>query len=169
MDLKQQQSVISGLYILLIISTVLSFVPIGLWQIVSLALILLALVIAYYYKAQKNEDSFMWNHSVYLIRTIWIGGSVLFFGMIAASILVLLFGDHSLIENSMEQITSGGMMDEDGFTSLLYDYMEANKSVLVMASIPTIAPSILYFVYRIVNGYGRAIKGYRLANPNSWL
>ena len=32
-----------------------------------------------------------------------------------------------------------------------------------------IGPAILYFVYRVVNGMSRAAKGYRIANPKSWL
>ncbi len=169
MELKQQQTIISGLYMFLIISTVLSFVPLGVMQMLSLILITIALIIAYFYKFKKDEESLLYNHSVYLIGTIWIGSSVLVFGMLAAALVVFYFGDHTIIDNAMAQITSGGMLDEEALKSVMYDYMDENRTLLIMASIPTIAPSILYFVYRIVNGYGRAIKGYRIAKPSSWL
>jgi len=69
----------------------------------------------------------------------------------------------------MAQITSGAIMSEEELKSLMMDYMWENETILILASIPTLAPAILYFVYRITNGYGRAMKGYRIAKPKSWL
>lgn len=169
MKLQEQQKIISILYIFLIISTILSFIPYGTAMILSLALMLVTLITAYFYKSKHDDDSLLHNHSIYMIGTIWIGGGFLFIAMLAAALIVYMKGDHSIVYSTMDQITSGQMFNEDSFKLLMMEYMTVNKNLLILASIPTLVPAILYFVYRVANGYGRAMKGYRIAKPKSWM
>lgn len=169
MDTKQQKNIINILYFFLILSTILSFVPTMEGQIGSLALILITLLSGYYYRGRDKEDGLLYNHMTYMIGTIWIGGGFIILGMIAFAVWVYLKGDHSVIYQTVEQIQSGQMFDEAAMYAVMQDYLAANKNFLIRASLPTIGPAILYIVYRVGNGFARACKGYRIANPKSWL
>jgi uncharacterized membrane protein len=169
MDTKNPKNIINVLYFFLVLSTILSFVPTQAGQIGSLVLILVTLLAAYFYKSRDSEDGLLYNHMTYMIGTIWIGTGFILLGVIAAAIWVTVKGDHSLIQTAIDQVSAGQAIDEAAMQTLMMDYMQANKDLLIMASIPTIGPAILYFVYRVANGFGRASKGYRIANPKSWL
>lgn len=169
MELNKQQDIIKTLYAFFIFSTFLSFVPIGFAQVMSLALIVTTLIVAYFYKYIGKKDDILSNHMTYMIGTIWVSSSFLVMGMLCAAAIVYLKGDHTIVHNAVDQITSGTLMEEEEIKSLMMDYMNTNITILILASIPTIVPAILYFVYRIANGYSRAIKGYRIANPKGWL
>ncbi len=169
MDTKQQKNTINILYFFLIFSTILSFVPTTEGQVGSLALILITLLSAYYYRGRDKEDGLLYNHMTYMIGTIWIGGAFILLGMILFGIWVFLKGDHSVIHQTVQQIQSGQMFDEAALYAVMQDYIASNKNFLIMASLPTIGPAMLYFVYRVANGFARAAKGYRIANPKSWL
>ncbi len=169
MDIEKQKNIIKTLYIFLIISIISSFIPMILPQVLSVVLIFIVLISAYFYKYKNNnDDGILSNHMVYMIGTIWISGGFLLLGMAAAAGIVYTYGDHTIIHDSMGKITSGVMMDEHGISSIKMDYMYANQTILILASIPTIFPAIAYFIYRIINGYGRAVKGYRISKPKGW-
>ncbi len=169
MDTKSQQNTINTLYIMLVISTIASFVPYMTAQILSLAMITVVLCGAYYYRKKDTEDGLLSNHMTYMIGTIWIGSAFLVVGMIAAGLWVYSAADHSIIERATMDIQNGVMMDEAALNAIMMDYMSANKGLLIQSSLVTIGPAILYFVYRVANGFSRSLKGYRIANPKSWL
>lgn len=169
MDLKSQKNKINALYLFLIISTILSFVPESAAQILSLTLITLVLIAAYLYRHREKEDSLLYNHMTYMIGTIWIGSAVMLAGMFLLGFWVYAQGDHTIIHNAVNNIQNGQMYDEAAMRQVMQDYLSANELFLIKASLPTIGPAILYIVYRVANGYGRAMKGYRIAKPTSWL
>jgi uncharacterized membrane protein len=166
---EKQKSIIAVLYIFMIVSTVLSFAPNMMAQTLSLPLMLVTLAAAYYYKSRSSEEDLLQNHMVYMVGTIWIGSTFLLLGMMAAGYIVFKYGDHSPVQATMDSIMGGGDLNAGSLQDLMMEYMSTNKVLLIKASLPTIGPAILYFVYRIVNGYGRAAKGYRIAKPKSWL
>lgn len=169
MEDKAQQNIINTLYIILIISTVLSFVPHMIAQVATLPLIILVLIAAYIYKGKDSEDGLLYNHMTYLIGTIWIGSTFLAIGVMAASYYVYLQGDHTVLKDVANQIYGGYTPNDQDMMNIAIDYMQANKTVLILGTGVFVGPAILYFIYRIGNGYSRAIKGYRIANPKSWL
>lgn len=169
MDIQKQKGIINALYIMLILSTILSFVPVAAAQIGSLALIFAVLIGAYYYKAKDSEDGLLHNHMTYLIGTVWIGGAFLVIGMIAAAIWISGQSDNTALDNIIQQMSNGVMLDEAMLKSALTQYITDNQSLLLRVTLLTIGPAILYFVYRIANGYARALRGYRIAKPKSWL
>ena len=169
MTSEKQKQIINILYIFLILSTVLSFVPIDVAQIMSLLIILTVLICAYYYKKQDDVEGLLHNHMTYMINTIWIGGSFLVIGMILAALIVFLKGDHTVVHNAMEGIMGGQTPTEEMFHALMMEYMSINRDLLVKATIPTVGPAIAYLVYRIAHGYKRGMNGYRISKPKSWL
>ncbi len=169
METKEQKNIINVLYFLLILSSVLSFVPHSIPQVLSVATLILSLCAAYYYRSRDTQDGLMYNHMTYLIGTIWYGTTFIVIGMILTVLWVYLKGDHTAIYNLTADIQSGMMMSEDDMYAVMQTYMDDNRRLLVLSSIVTIGPGLAYFIYRVVRGYKRAMDGYRIANPKSWL
>lgn len=169
METQKQKTTINTLYIMLVLSTILSFVPFMSAQLLSLVLVVVVLLAAYFYRGRDTEDGLMYNHMTYMIGTVWIGTSFLLLGMMAAGAWVFMEGNHSVIDAALVQVEGGFIPTEAEMTRIITEYMLSNKNLIVMSSIVTIGPAILYFVYRVANGFSRACKGYRIANPKSWL
>lgn len=169
MEIEKQKNTIGTLYIFLIASTILGCMPNLTCALFSLVLFFTVLLAAYWYRFRDSEDGLMFNHMTYLIGTIWIGGTFLMIGISIAGYLVYEKGDHSVIHNAINQIMNGIMLDESALYGVIMNYIDINKDLMVTASLPTIGPALLYLVYRIANGFSRGAKGYRIANPKSWL
>ena len=167
--MEKQKTIINVLYFLIVLSTILSFTPYALGQIISLVLIIVALIGAYMYRMKDNEAGLLYNHMTYMIGTIWIGTSFILLGCMIMGLWVYLYGDQSVIMNVIVQLESGTMMSEAQLNDYTHQYIQSNQSLLIKASLIGVGPAILYFVYRVANGIARAGKGYRIANPKSWL
>lgn len=169
METRAQNKTINVLYAILVFSTILGFVPNATALILSIVLWFVVLIAAYMYRSKDNEDGLLYNHMTYLIGTIWIGTSFILLGTLLAGLWVFLNGDNTAIDGVISQIENGAMVDEAQMTAIVHNYITANQGLLWTASIVAIGPAILYFVYRVANGLSRAGKGYRIANPKSWL
>ena len=169
MENTPHKNTINALYIMLVISTVLGFVPSITAFLLSMALWFLVLVAAYIYRAKDKEDGLLHNHMTYLIGTIWIGTSFIVLASIVGGYWIWSQGDSTAFEAFATSLESGAVPSEDDMMNTLTDYYMANNSLILKVSLVTIAPAVLYFVYRISNGFSRACKGYRIANPKSWL
>lgn len=169
MDDQNAKKNINILYGTLIVSTVLSFVPNTSAFLLSMALILAVLICAYYYKAKDTQDGLLYNHMVYMIGTIWIGSAFFMISILLVGLAVYLKGDQSVIFTTMDSIQGGLVPSQAEIQAISYQYMLDNKGLLLTASAVAVGPAILYFVYRVANGMSRAWKGYRIANPKSWL
>lgn len=160
---------INTLYLLLILSTVLGFVPNGTAFLGSVALWFTVLIAAYVYRGKDKEDGLLYNHMTYLIGTVWIGTGFIMIASLAGGYWIWSQGDNTAIDTFIAGIEGGAVPDNDALMNALTQYMIANKDLILKASLMTVVPAILYFVYRIGNGFSRACKGYRIANPKSWL
>lgn len=169
MENTSHKNTINTLYIMLIISTVLGFVPSMTAFLFSLVLWFLVLVAAYIYRAKDKQDGLLSNHMTYLIGTIWIGTSFIVIASLVGGYWIWSQGDSTAFDNFTASLESGAVPSEDAMMNVLTDYYMTNNNLILKASLVTIAPAVLYFVYRIGNGFGRAYKGYRIANPKSWL
>ena len=169
MESTPHKNTINALYILLVISTVLGFVPNMTAFMFSLALWLLVLIAAYIYRAKDKEDGLLRNHMTYLIGTIWIGTGFIVLASIAGGYWIWSQGDSTAFDAFATSLESGMVPSEDAMMDTMNDYYMANSALILKVSLFTIAPAVLYFVYRIGNGFSRAWKGYRIANPKSWL
>lgn len=169
MDTQKQKSIINALYICLIISTVLSFMPYLNAVIASAALFIVTLFAAYIYRMKDTPDGLLYNHMTYLIGTIWISSSFLILGIMAAGYCVYMNGDHSVVQTAMNGVQSGVMPSEEEMKGMTMSYVRDNLRLIVSASLVFVGPPLLYLVYRVANGYARAMKGYRIAKPKSWL
>lgn len=169
MDNNNEQKTINALYVLLIVASIMGCMPFVSAVFLSLALTMIVLIAGYIYKARSDKDSLLWNHMTYLVGTIWIGSTFLFIGVAIAGIWVFLQGDHSIIHNAAMEMAGGRVPTDVDMINLSMNYIEANKMLLITASLAFVGPALLYFVYRIANGFTRSLKGYRMANPKGWL
>jgi uncharacterized membrane protein len=169
METKGRNKTINTLYGFLILSTILGFVPNGMAFTASFALWVVTLIAAYIYRGKDTEDGLLYNHMTYLIGTIWIGTSFILIGTLIAAAWVYFYGNNGPLDTAIVQINTGAVPDEALMQAVMNEYLLVNKSLLITASIVAVGPAIMYFVYRVANGLGRAAKGYRLANPKSWL
>lgn len=169
MENAKQKNTINTLYAFLVLSTILGFIPNGQAFIASLALWIVTLVTAYIYRAKDSEGGLLYNHMTYLIGTIWISTSLILLTTLAAGFIVYYYGDNSPLDSAVPQINNGIVPDEAFLRGIMEHYFSANKKLILTASIAVVGPAIVYFIYRVANGLSRAGKGYRIANPKSWL
>jgi uncharacterized membrane protein len=169
MESTPHKNVINTLYIMLIISTVLGFVPNATAFLFSLGLWFLVLIAAYVYRSRDKDDGLLHNHMTYLIGTVWIGTSFILIASLIGGYWIWSQGDSSAIETLTTGLESGATLSEDDIMNTMTNYYAANNSLILKVSLVTVVPAVLYFVYRIGNGFGRACKGYRIANPKTWL
>lgn len=169
MENTAQKRTINTLYAFLVFSTILGFVPNGTVFLASLALWVVTLFAAYIYRDKDSEDGLLYNHMTYLIGTIWIGTSFIVLATMVMGFWVYTQGDNTPLDDAIASLAGGEAPNEAWLMEVLTDYLRTNEKLLWTASISAIGPSILYFVYRVANGLSRAAKGYRIANPKSWL
>ncbi len=169
METKSEKNIVNILYILLVASTIFSFMPLISAQFLSLVMIIAVLFAAFVFRMGKPEDSLLYNHMTYMIGTVLIGTTIITIGAVIGGMWLFSAADNSAFDNAMIQIQNGTMMDMGMVHAIMADYMMSNKTLLITIGIVTIGPGIAYFIYRVANGYGRAMKGYRIAKPKGWL
>lgn len=169
MDIKKQQSTIQGLYVLLIAATIMSFMPSVAVSVFGIILLLITLIAAYIYRLSDSRDGLLHNHMTYMIGTIWIASTVIAIGIALAGWSVYMNGDHTAIQNAVLDVQSGAVPSEDHLYDYLWQYMDDNRKLIWDSAVTFVALPVLYFLYRVVNGFARAVGGYRVANPKSWL
>lgn len=165
----KQKSIINLLYIFLIISTLCAFVPFIMAQIAFISLLFVTLISAYYYKTKDRPDGLLHNHMTYLIGTVWIGSFLLAVGMAVAGYWVFMNGNNQPLDDFMRSAQSGVIPDEAAMNEAMIAYMRINMQLILVSTILFVGPAVIYLVYRIAHGYSRAMKGYRIAKPKSWL
>lgn len=158
----KQQNIISSLYAVLLVVTIGSFVPyMGIAGICSIMFVVVFIAL-YVYRARAVEDDLLHNHTTYLIRSIWISSLLMIIGFP----IFYVMGDHFVIEQMYQNVAAGHSIPTQNDLHLLSaQYMKDNVS----AAIISFAPCVLYFLYRLLRGTERAIKGYRILNPRGWL
>lgn len=169
MENSGQRAFINILYIMLTAVTVFACTPSIPMQIASFCLALLFLTCAYVYRASDRHDGLVYNHMTYMIGTFWASSAILAVSSLIAGFFVYTGGDNSALEDAVQTLQSGNLDVNTFVKSAMDSYKKDNETLLIISSFITLAPTVLYFVYRVANGYSRAMKGYRIANPKSWL
>jgi uncharacterized membrane protein len=166
--MDKEQKTIMNLYGAFAASIICNFIPLAVVQGFGICLLLIVLIAAYIYKARAKLDSLTYNHTTYLIGTIWVSSFLLLIGMMTASYWVYMKGDHTLIQNLMAATNSGIVPTPDDMEATLRGYIHQNMKLLITATATTIGPGMIYMIYRTVCGLSRASKGYRMAKPAGW-
>lgn len=166
--MNKEQKTIVQLYAVFSAGILMNFIPSAVVQIFALCLLIVVLIAAYIYKAKAKLDSLMYNHTTYLIGTIWASSLLLFIGMVIATFWVYEKGDHALIETIITGMNDGVMFTEKELAGIFSDYVHQNLTLLLTATVSTLGPGLIYMIYRVSKGTARALKGHRVAKPASW-
>ena len=162
--LGREQRAINRIYGAMVAMLIFSCVPLAAFQIVALVLLLYAVPGAYVLRSRSAKDSMAWNHMEYLIRTFWISSLICVIGLVCYIVYVL--GSLSSAEidatlNSLLQsLTDAAMTGQIALS-------DAVKRQGIAALI-TLAPSFIYFIYRVGAGLARAVRGHRIGNVKAW-
>ena len=157
---KEQKNIIQ-IYAVYLISIICNFIPSGAVSGLGSILFIIIFIATYIYKARAEEDSLTKNHMRYILKSIWISSLLLIVGIIAA----YLFGDHSLIHQTMEGVKQGMFLTEEQINSLMMDYMMNNLLVFCTAFLP----SLIYLFYRLAKGLVKAKENLHIENLKNWL
>lgn len=173
-DMKnKEQKTVSGVYAAVTAVFILTFVPMISAAVIALVAFLAVFFALYFVKGRAEADSLCENHMVYLIRTFWIAGLVGAVSITLASFYLLPNMDQTLLQPCLQGIVNSGATDGAAMQRLLQpcvdEFVSANKGVLLTGAIIGALPLTAYFAWRLFKGLTRALKGYRMPNPKSWL
>ena len=177
MDDNKEQKAILNLYGLFGASIILSLVPFAAAAVLSLLFFTALLFMAYGLRKRAAPESLQDNHATYVIRTFWI--TALFSAITSTLASVYMLGriDYAPFDPCVESILSSGETAvNSGNSAVVYEaaapcvdgFLAFNHTVWINAALIAALPLMLYLGYRFTKGLGRALKGYRLANPKSW-
>ena len=167
-DMTREGKTIRLLYIGFAAAVLLALVPLGAAQLLSLCLLLVLCIGAYYYRWKSAGGSLMENHMTYQIVTLWIGSALFAIGFIVATLWFFTAGDHSLILQITANAQSGIAPGPADIEPIMHDYLAVNGRLLLLIGAACFLPTFLYFGYRLIAGYRRARAGERLPHPGRW-
>jgi uncharacterized membrane protein len=155
----------------------LSFMPSGIAALISLALILGVLMVAYAWRTDSEEDGLLANHMTFIIRTIWIGGFLALATIAVAAIYLNMMLDNTPLQPCADDIfnfvNAGDLMNFDPLITAisgkcLVPYLARNLTSFIISGVIGILPVLIYFIVRFLRGFTRAQNGYRVAKPKAW-
>ena len=179
---KDQRTIIR-LYAALGAGLVFSLVPLLSAAVISAALIIGVLVIAYVLRTDSAEGSLTENHTTFIIRTIWIGSFFALVTITAASLYLFRMVDNTPLQPCLGQLFEMAMrlptmVDVHAMETLMKNftgsecwtsYWRTNMMAFIVSAIIAAGPVLLYFLVRYARGVTRAAGGYRVAYPKAWL
>ncbi len=152
------------LYVASILSLLLLFVPYRSMYVLSGAFLVCLVILAYMWRMDVGEYSFLRNHATFVIRTFWIG---LLINVFAIGIgFAALYG--ALTSGLFDTDALRPCLEAQDMSACLPGFIGSNKNTLVFASIIVFVPVILYFLYRYVTGWRCVLKGEMIKNPIRW-
>ena len=169
---------ILNLYGLFGLSIILCVVPYVSAAILCLLFFVVLLTAAYVMRGRAEEHSLIHNHTTYIIRTLWIGALISFITTLCASFYMLgtiSYEPFQPCANKIAQISidalqaMGPMEIYPMVEPCVESFISFNKKPLMFALAIAAIPVLGYLAYRFIKGVARAMKGYRLADPKSWL
>lgn len=159
------------------VSLILSVLPNATAALVSLIFITGVLIAAYVIRKKDDDDGLCNNHMTFIIRTIWVGGFLAIVTVTAGSAYMLMHINNVPLNSCIDtflaidpaaaQTMSPAQLLEL-FNPCLPAFIETNKVTLTNSMVISAGPPLVYFLYRHIKGFARAIKGYRLANAKAW-
>jgi uncharacterized membrane protein len=156
-EIVREQKLVNRVYAAAVAMVIFSCIPSLPLQVAAFFLLLYVMSASYSLRAKYPQESLVWNHMVFLIRTFWI--STLFFAIgfaVAAAYLSQRLAFNALSTMSENFVTTGQISWNDQLRQM------------TVVSLVTMGPSIIYFIYRVAKGLHRALKGHRIGNIKAW-
>ncbi len=155
----------------------LSVIPHMIAAGLCMVLFFLVLVMAYILRSGAEENSLMYNHMTFTIRTIWIGGLLAAVTIVAASLYLFQMLDNTPLDPCIQKFITMGPADvfmgpemlQQAFGTCYDAYVVRNMTTFIISGAIAAVPILLYFGVRYLRGLSRARGGYRVAKPLAWL
>ncbi len=163
------QKTVMRVYAAIVASVILQAMPMMVAQGIGTLILFGAWVASYVVRWRAAPEGLACNHMTWLSRTMWISSLLVAVGIAFAGLWVLRDGDHSVIDRLSDAVMSGAAPSESDVAAAGREYFQANYRLILKAALVTLGPGFAYFFYRILRGFVRAGRGYRMANPKSWL
>lgn len=120
---------------------------------------LIVSVIIAYMKRDAVKGTYLESHIRWIIRTFWIGGSVILPVItILAFILMSLFLDYSMVTPEIAQNPE-----------MMMDFMYANNTRITAIILVTLVPASAWWLYRCWAGWLKLKKEQPIENVTSWI
>lgn len=164
-----EQKTVMRVYAAIVASVILQAMPMIVAQGIGTLILFGAWVASYIVRWRGTPEGLIHNHMVWLSRTLWISSLLISIGIVLAGVWVFGEGDHSAIDRLAKDIMNGSAPSQTSLANAGKEYFQTNFRLILGASLLTVGPGFAYFFYRILRGFVRAGRGYRMANPKSWL
>ena len=161
-------SAIVGVYMLLLLATVCLFTPIVPVFMTGMIVLPLTLLAAWVLRLNKNEDSPIYSHMIYISRTIWIFSFIMSLTTSIAGFAVFGYADNTVYTEMINNMMNGVAYSPQESFDILIQYIQINLPLMVGAGLFCLIPTAGYIAYRLHKGFSRALKGYRLSHPKAW-
>ncbi len=177
-EAPEGQKAILNLYSVFGVSLILSVLPYASAAVLSLVFFLGVLIAAYAIRKKTEEHSLSENHATFIIRTLWISAFLSLVTTAIATAYMMSGIDYSTFEPCANTLANKGtawmesasMMNVYAVIEPCVDnFLDFNKTLLMNSVLIAGGPIVVYMAYRMVKGLSRAMKGYRLSNPKSWV
>lgn len=172
-----EQKRILNLYGLFGASIIVSVLPYAAAAVLSIVFFTVLLVMGYVFKNKAEPESLQHNHALFIIRTLWITAFFSVITTIIGSAYMMGQIDYAPFSPCASELAAlgaaaveqMGVMEIYSYTAPCVEpFIEGNRTAFLNTILITTLPLFLYIGYRFAKGLGRAMKGYRLANPRSW-
>jgi uncharacterized membrane protein len=173
--LMKEEKTVLRVYAALSASIVMTFIPSIAFAIFSLLLFCGVLIAAYILKSKSEDESLLYNHMSYVIKTIWVGSLFATVAVVVGSFYMYNSMDHSPMMPCIDSIISSGAAPMSNeylyqlFQPCIDNFMDKNLGLIITIGILCAGPVIVYFVYRLAQGLSRAMKGRRMSNTKNWI
>lgn len=155
-------------YGLLCFGLICSMTPIIPVFLMGTMLIPFTLFLAWALRFGKSRETLIFNHMIYISRTIWMFSIILTVTTALAGFLVSTGADNTLLNSTISDMMNGILYSHDQLYDILMEYIRINSALMISAVALCTLPTMGYIIYRLAKGMGRAFKGYRLAKPEAW-
>lgn len=150
------QGKVIALYVAFILAAILVMAPIATISFLALLGMIVVMIVIGFLRKEAEKDSLLYNHALYLSRTFWMWQLLLLVGgVIGGYLLFQRYPDLQQILHVVESLSSGQTNTEEFRT-------------IAMMAIASFGPGCLYATYRLLRGFERGIRGYRVAKPKSF-
>ena len=161
MSLTKKDKNIVTFYGLLIISTLMNFVPSIAIQTIGGILFFVTFIATYILRAKFDKDSMHYAHCAYIIKTVWIFSLMFTVGII----LSVATADHSAIMSIVNQINAGAIPTETATIGSIKKFGLDNIILFLIIFLPM----IVYLLYRFGKGINIILKNKPTMNLEGWL
>ena len=155
-------------YGILGLCTPFAFARIPVVSPLALLIVLVGVVVAYRLRANKAPDGLLAAHGRWMVRTFWISSVYLLASMVLAGIISSIMIDPAAMQ-ALNEGLKAAQDDAARITALLQEFNATNHAAMLVSTLVTLCPVVLFVMVRCYYGYRLADKGQVPARPAPWL